>query len=274
MEITLKLLVVLVATFSVLAMIAVRYIYSYSSAAGPINTIPSLDSTTTLSFTQSIKLIYSSKYIRYIALIVLCYNISVNILEGPWKDRVRYLYTTPQEYIAFMGKVHIWLGVVCMLFVVLSTNILKYCSWLVASHIPPLLIGSSGILFFLFVIIAGQITDSYTTSLAAAVIAGAVQNILSKAVKYSLFDSTKEIAYIPLSMELRSKGKAAVEVVGSKLGKSLSAFIQSSTFMIIPGMTFEGLGLYLAIIFVLVLSGWFIGIRKLNVEYTRLASEN
>jgi ATP/ADP translocase len=126
--------------------------------------------------------------------------------------------------------------------------------------------------FFIFVIFASDINffGEGFNPIYFAVIIGAVQNILSKSTKYSLFDSTKEMTYIPLPLELRTKGKAAVEVVGLKFGKSLGAFIQSFMFILIPMATFDSVTVYLMIIFIVVMIIWVWNMQALNKEYLKL----
>ncbi len=72
----------------------------------------------------------------------------------------------------------------------------------------------------------GAASISPATLLSAVVYCGLVQNILSKASKYSLFDPTKEMTYIPLDKDSKTKGKAAIDVLGARLGKSLGALVQ------------------------------------------------
>ena len=92
------------------------------------------------------------------------------------------------------------------------------------------MIGVTGLAFFALNIFQGAISPVVallgTTPLMLSVIVGAAQNILSKSSKYSLFDPCKEMAYIPLDKESKTKGKAAIDVVGNPLGKSGGALIQ------------------------------------------------
>ena len=150
---------------------------------------------------------------------------------------------------------------------IIGSNILRNVKWLVAALLTPLMLGVTGIIFFISVIFSDMIDFN---PLYVAVIIGAAQNILSKSTKYSLFDSTKEMAYIPLPLELKTKGKAAVEVIGLKFGKSLGAFIQSTIFMSIPTATFDSIGIYLMITFIVVIIIWVWDIIKLNQEYLKL----
>lgn len=227
---------------------------------------------TKLSFLESIKLIVKSKYIGHIVFLILSYGLLINILEGPWKAKVREMYPSTVSYMHFMGKFNIWMGVSCIVFGIIGSNVLRKTSWFVGAMFTPIMIAVTGIFFFFFVIFSDDFNSVFDwfDPLYFAVIIGAVQNILSKSSKYSLFDSTKEMAYIPLSLELRTKGKAAVEVIGLKFGKSLGAFIQSSMFILVPLATFDSAMKYLVILFSIVVCFWIWNVRKLGAEYTKL----
>jgi ATP/ADP translocase len=92
------------------------------------------------------------------------------------------------------------------------------------------MIGVTGLAFFALTMFGGffaPLTAMLGLSpLMMAVFVGAAQNILSKSSKYSLFDPCKEMAYIPLDRESKTKGKAAIDVIGNPLGKSGGALIQ------------------------------------------------
>lgn len=92
------------------------------------------------------------------------------------------------------------------------------------------MIGVTGLGFFFTNIFPGALSPVTallgTTPLMLAVFLGAAQNIMSKSSKYSLFDPCKEMAYIPLDKESKTKGKAAIDVIGNPLGKSGGAMIQ------------------------------------------------
>ena len=112
----------------------------------------------------------------------------------------------------------------------LCKGIVRRFGWFTGAILTPIILLITGVLFYTFVIFSEQL-DWMTVAMAwtpvfMAVIIGAMQNILSKGTKYSLFDPTKEMSYIPLDQELKVKGKAAVDVIGGRLGKSGGAVVQ------------------------------------------------
>lgn len=222
----------------------------------------------TLSVIDSIKLLLKSKNLGHIALLVLCYGLAINILEGPWKAKVQEVHSNTVDYINFMGKFNIWMGISSVSFMIIGSNILRRTSWRFAALITPYTILITGSIFFSFVIIAHYLNFSghWFNPLYYAIIIGALQNILSKSTKYSLFDSTKEMAYLPLSIELKTKGKAAVEVIGLKFGKSLGAVVQSAVFIFAPNASFDSIVTYLFVIFLSIISLWIWNVKALSMN--------
>lgn len=100
------------------------------------------------------------------------------------------------------------------------------------AQLTPLTIAVTGSLFF-GLLIFSQPLDPVLKSLSltplfAAVLVGGAQNVFSKGAKYSLFDPCKEMAYIPLEEEIRTKGKAAIDVICNPVGKSGGSAIQQA----------------------------------------------
>lgn len=225
-----------------------------------------------MSLKDSFNMVAGSRYIRLIAVLLLTYGVAINLAEGPWKAKAAQLYPTEHEYLAFVGGYLSYTGLFTILFVILGSNIVRFLGWYAAAIITPIMVLVTGMGFFGIsnFDILSMIGIVVTDPLALAVTIGAIQNVLSKSTKYTVFDSTKEMAYVPLNDELKTKGKAAVDVVGIKLGKSLSALLQSFIFMIMPAATYSSISVYIMIIFTIVCMIWIWAVRELGKEYAHL----
>ncbi len=182
---------------------------------------------------ESFRYILKSKYLLCIAVLVIAYGISIQLVEVTWKNQLKLQYPNPNDYVAFMGYFSQIIGCVTifmMLFV--GGNVIRRFGWGTGALFTPIVLLITGVAFFAFVIFKSQLTGMIaaigTTPLMLAVIFGTAQNIMSKATKYSLFDPTKEMAYIPLDQESKVKGKAAIDVVGARFGKSGGALINQA----------------------------------------------
>lgn len=185
---------------------------------------------TKMSLGDSAKHLAKSPYIRNLAAMVICYGMAINIVEVTWKGRLRAAFPDASSYSAFMGVFSTWTGAVTIAMMLGGRLIFEKFGWTVAACVTPTVLLGTGAGFF-SMILAPQLWAPVTkrlgtTPLMLAVLLGAAQNILSKASKYSLFDPCKEMAYIPLNAEEKTKGKAAVDVIGNPLGKSGGSMIQ------------------------------------------------
>lgn len=227
---------------------------------------------------ESFKYLLSSKYILGIAILVMAYGVSINLVEVTWKNQLKLQYPSSNEYSQFMGWFSTVTGAVTifmMLFV--GGNLIRRKGWGFAAMVTPVVLFITGVGFFAFVLfrdhasLAGYISMMGTSPLMLAVLFGAAQNIMSKSAKYSLFDPTKEMAYIPLDQEAKVKGKAAIDVVGARLGKSGGSLVQQG--LLVMFGTISAITPYVAIILFFIIGAWMVAVRSLNRQFVALTGE-
>jgi ATP:ADP antiporter, AAA family len=224
-----------------------------------------------MSLMDSIKMLLNSKYLICIALLVICYGVSINLVEVTWKSYLKDQYPNSSEYLDFMGRYSFYLGwstIAMMLFV--AGNVIRKFGWTIAALVTPVVLLILGFAFFNLIIFKETFNPWLARCgvdvLGLAVFFGTIQNILSKACKYSLFDPTKEMAYIPLDDEAKVKGKAAIDVVGARLGKAGGSVIQQVLF----GFGSIGVMLpYIEVIFIAVMLLWILSATHLGRAFNK-----
>lgn len=226
---------------------------------------------------ESLQMIIHSRYIRLITILLFTYGVAINLVEGPWKAEAAQIYKTPTEFAAFVGNYLSYTGILTIIFVLLGSNIVRRLGWLSAAIITPFMVLITGLAFFCVanfdpVATFMMLSFSFTDPIMLAIVIGAIQNVLSKSSKYTLFDSTKEMSYVPLDEQLKTRGKAAADMIGTKLGKSASALLQSMIFVIIPAATYPSISPFLMIVFALICIVWIWAVIELNKEYKSVCS--
>ncbi|MBI3236843.1 MAG: AAA family ATPase, partial [Chlamydiales bacterium] len=217
-----------------------------------------------------------SKYLICIAVIVVMYNIAINLVEVVWKDQVKQLYPNPADFNAYMGQVLTWIGVIATITsIFISGTVIRKFSWTASAMISPFILLITSIAFFFFFFFkdssfASIATWLGTTPLVLCAFFGSVQNCFARASKYTLFDATKELAFIPLSKECKLKGKAAIDGVGSRLGKSGGSIIHQGLLVFFGTVALSTP--FVAFILLFAIAGWMAAVRALGRQFNALAS--
>ncbi|KJV61063.1 ADP/ATP carrier family protein [Rickettsia amblyommatis str. Ac/Pa] len=234
------------------------------------------------STSERMGLIKSFKYIaksKYLWLLLICsaaFGFAINLVEAVWKAKIKELYPTVNTYAEFNSLYILWTGVAIMVMTIIGNNVMRMHNWFVAAVISPVIIMVTGIFFFVLIVFDQQILSLFDgailmSPLALAVSIGGIQNILAKGTKYSIWDTSKEMLYIPLDKELKTKGKAAVDVISAKVGKSSSGLVQSIIFTLVPTATFTSISPILMVVFTFVCLAWIYAVRKIYFEYQKIA---
>jgi len=231
-----------------------------------------------MSLRKNFKYLASSKYLLCIATIVLTYNICINLTEVTWKDQLLLIFPQPNDFNGYYGKVTMWVGITATMIAIASSFLIRRFSWTLNAMIAPSLLLITGFGFFSFLFMKDSpfgialAASLGSTPLLLGVLFGSVQQCISRASKYTIFDATKELAFIPLSRESKLKGKAAIDGVGSRLGKSGSALIYQALLMFFG--TVSATLPYVGLILLAIIAAWMVAVYYLGKQFQSLVAHH
>jgi len=228
------------------------------------------ESSAKLSLKECFGYLTKSRYMVYITILVVAYNIAYNLFDVLWTGQIHARYPDASEFNAYYNQLTSITGVFATLFaLVLSGNVIRRYGWTVTAMITPIIMLVMSIGFFgcLLGNHAHTLSDFLGALLGAplytfAWVFGAAQMCLGRAAKYTVFDESKEIAFIPLSREDQRKGKAVVDGIASRFGKSGGSII-IQVLLVMCGELALTIP-YIALIFCVVVMVWMFAIRRLG----------
>eukprot|EP00511_Aplanochytrium_stocchinoi_P003865 CAMPEP_0204827394 /NCGR_PEP_ID=MMETSP1346-20131115/4868_1 /ASSEMBLY_ACC=CAM_ASM_000771 /TAXON_ID=215587 /ORGANISM="Aplanochytrium stocchinoi, Strain GSBS06" /LENGTH=601 /DNA_ID=CAMNT_0051955803 /DNA_START=517 /DNA_END=2322 /DNA_ORIENTATION=- len=208
---------------------------------------------TRMKLMDSMRMLFKSKPLQCVAILVISYGVSSCLVEVCWKGQVKKSYTRPNDYSRFMAQFWFWTGIVSMGFMVMGRLVLEKLGYKFAVLFTPVLMIVAGTIFFL-VTFFESISQSGEVPYAAY--SGGFLVMIAKSAKYAFFDSTKEMMFIPLDDESKGVGKAAIELVAYRMAKSGGSFYLQLVILLWGSVT-TGFGIVpIAAAFFLVMVLW------------------
>jgi AAA family ATP:ADP antiporter len=229
-----------------------------------------------LSIRDSIRYISKSKYLTCLAIIVLGYNISINITDILWKEQLKRFFSDPNEMLIHMNSITVGIGIVATVGGLLFSLMVNRLGWTFTAILTPAVMTIMAIGFFTFLFCGNGLTAFAMTLFGASPFAmtvyfGSLQNCLSKAGKYSLFDASKEIAFLPLDSDAKIRGKAAIDGLGSGIGKSGSSLTYQGLIIMLGSVAMSTP--YIAIILFVVLGSWITSVVSVGGLFKKMSAK-
>jgi AAA family ATP:ADP antiporter len=177
---------------------------------------------------DALRFVMKKPEVTCLAIMSVAQGLSSILFQVAWKGQLRILHPSPQAYSAFMGDVQLMSGALTCTLMLAAPWLFKKLGWAGTLSVTPKAAMGLGWAFFGFSIwmAKGGFLIQTSSWLPVLVWGGSILYVIERAAKFSLFKPAEEMVYITLDEESRTKGKAAVDVLGAQVGKTGGSFMQ------------------------------------------------
>lgn len=222
---TLQVMVVIVSVCGI-AIMYINRCLSYNAVAGKI--VKDTKPTHSLSFKENLQCIFQSRPLFCIAILVVGFGLTSNLIEVVWKESIRNLHPSPQAYNAYINQLTSLIGLLAVCMALVSRWIFQVFSWTVVALLTPCALFVTSCIFFSSLLLPQEYISTVSsyfniTPLYLMVTLGSIHYVLGLTAKYTIFDTSKEMAFLSIEAEERMRAKSVIDSIGSRLGKSGSS---------------------------------------------------
>lgn len=217
---------------------------------------------------QKLSFLTKTPELGYLTIIVLTYNVIANLSDIIWTYQLDLRLSDSSAMVETLGRLDMMIGFTTVFFALFGfSNVIRKFGWKIAAITTPCIWTITCCLVF-----AGLFLENLSDGLFILtqipihefiINIFMLQMCLGKASKYTFFDQSKEIAFIPLSPAQQRKGKALIDGITSRFGKSGSSVYFQILLISCSGEIAATIP-YAALIIIVMLSIWFIATLKLS----------
>lgn len=173
----------------------------------------------------ALKELWSDSRLWAIAVIVMVYNIVYTTSDFVFVKQVEIFYGPHNKALsnACLAQVSYYTGFVALILALIVYPLsMTRGGWLATALITPVVFGLSALLFYSAQMMPGTFWQhiAFQPVLSWPIFFGLLHICFLRGSRYSLFDATKEIAYIGLPHDNQVQGKAVIDGIVSRVGKS------------------------------------------------------
>lgn len=180
------------------------------------------------SLKDALNFFFQSKSLRLMGWIVFADYIAYSLAEVLFLEVLKHKYPLPNDYCSYMGYLSFWHSILTIFSALFIAPLcLKKIKWVNCAFILPIVLLIFEGVFFFF-LCAEELTSTilhlnHSQWLTIVVMIGSVLFCSCRAIKYTIFDPCKEIAFIGMPKSARMKGKIIIDGLCAKFGRGTSS---------------------------------------------------
>lgn len=190
-----------------------------------------------LSLSSSLRYLFNSPYLLALLFIVVAEYVSYALGELIFLDTLKVRFPSKADYCHYLGNLTTWTGILTAFSALfLTPYLLQKFRWSYSALLTPILMVLMTFAFFTAIYLGkSELLPTTLSPLPFIVFLGSLHFCIGRSTKYTIFDTTKELAFIPLSEEAQVKGKLVIDGIGSRFGRGTSSLLSITLFMLVGG---------------------------------------